>query len=88
MEAGVATEAECDAIAEHVKELIFKSFKRAIDDSVSPRMDLHAEPDAIANMMFSNGHVEKCLRRAARCADAHGARTRACRPLPRKSAII
>ena len=59
VEAGVATEAECDAIAEHVKELIFKSFKRAIDDSVSPRMDLHAEPDAIANMMFSNGHVEK-----------------------------
>ena len=59
VEAGVATEAECDAIIEHVKGLIFKSFKRAIDDSVSPRMDLHAEPDAIANMMFSNGHVEK-----------------------------
>ena len=59
VEAGVATEAECDAIVEHVKGLIFKSFKRAIDDSVSPRMDLHAEPDAIANMMFSNGHVEK-----------------------------
>ena len=26
---------------------------------MSPRMDLHAEPDAIANMMFSNGHVEE-----------------------------
>ena len=58
IEAGVLTEAECDAIVEHVKATNLRNFKLAIDDRISPRMDLVANPDAIADLMFTNGHVE------------------------------
>ena len=58
IEAGVATAEECDAIIAHVKEVNFRNFKWAIDDELSPRMNLDADPDAIADLMFSNGHVE------------------------------
>ncbi len=58
IEAGVATEAECDAIVEKVNASIFRNFKLAIDEKISPRMDLAANPDAIADLMFTNGHVE------------------------------
>lgn len=58
IEAGLATAEECDAIIAHVKETNFRNFKLAIDDAVSPRMNLDTDPDAIANLMFSNGHVE------------------------------
>ncbi|MBQ2955042.1 MAG: dehydrogenase [Clostridia bacterium] len=58
IEAGVATAEECDAIIAHVKEVNFRNFKWAIDDELSPRMNLNADPDAIADLMFSNGHVE------------------------------
>ena len=58
IEAGVCTEAECDAIVEHVKATNLRNFKLAIDEKISPRMDLVANPDAIADLMFTNGHVE------------------------------
>ncbi|MBR2570823.1 MAG: dehydrogenase [Clostridia bacterium] len=60
IEAGVATEAECDEIVKYVKDAIFRNFCLAIDDKVSPRMDLNADPDGIAKLMFSNGHLEAC----------------------------
>ena len=58
IEAGVATEAECEAIHESVIAAILKNFKLSIDDAVSPRMDFHKDPECISGMMFSNGHVE------------------------------
>ena len=58
IDAGVATEEELDKIAEHVTETNFRNFQLAIDETISPRMDLVANPDAIADMMFTNGHVE------------------------------
>ncbi len=58
IEAGVATETECDAIHETVNAAIMKNFKLSIDDAVSPRMDFHKDPECISSMMFSNGHVE------------------------------
>ena len=58
IDAGVATEAECDAIHETVNGSILQNFKLAIDDSVSPRMDAHQDPDCISRLMFSNGRVE------------------------------
>ncbi len=58
IEAGVATAEECDAIVAKVKEVNFRNFKWAIDEELSPRMNLDADPDAIADLMFSNGHVE------------------------------
>ncbi len=60
LDAGVASEGELDQIRHDVHESIFRNFKLAIDEKVSPRMDLTANPDAIAGMMFSNGHVEAC----------------------------
>ncbi|MEE1200094.1 MAG: thiamine pyrophosphate-dependent dehydrogenase E1 component subunit alpha, partial [Christensenellales bacterium] len=50
IEAGVATEKDLDAIVEKVKATNFHNFKLAIDESISPRMDLAADPDAIADM--------------------------------------
>lgn len=58
IEAGVATEAECDAIVKYVEDAILRNFKLSIDEKISPRMDLVANPDAIADLMFTNGHVE------------------------------
>ncbi len=58
IEAGVAKEAELDEIVSSVRVAIFGNFKLAIDDSLSPRMDLGKNPDQIADMMFSNGRVE------------------------------
>ena len=58
IEAGVATEAECDQVVERVKALNLANFKLSIDESISPRMNLSVNPDEIADMMFTNGHVE------------------------------
>ncbi|MDK2798892.1 MAG: 2-oxoisovalerate dehydrogenase component [Clostridiales bacterium] len=55
----VATEAEIEEIDKNVKEVITKVFKLAIDDTVSPRMNLVKHPDAIADVMFSNQRIEK-----------------------------
>ncbi|MDR3309235.1 MAG: thiamine pyrophosphate-dependent dehydrogenase E1 component subunit alpha, partial [Tannerella sp.] len=42
--AGVASQKDLDAIEEDVKAIMFDTFKLAIDDTLSPRMDLHKEP--------------------------------------------
>ena len=59
IEAGVATEAECDALKAGVVDAITRNLQLAIDDAVSPRMDLTADPDMIARMMYTNRHVER-----------------------------
>ena len=58
LEAKVATAKELDQTVAFVKDSIMKNFKLSIDDSISPRMNLEANPDEIADMMFTNGHVE------------------------------
>lgn len=57
VEGGIATEAEFDAIDEHIVHRTTEVMKLAINDEVSPRMDLTKEPDAIADIMYSNGKV-------------------------------
>jgi 2-oxoisovalerate dehydrogenase E1 component len=57
--AGVAKEDKFAEILANTKELITKACKLAIDDSVSPRMNLLANSDQIAKLMFSNQRVEK-----------------------------
>ena len=49
---------ELDKIVEHVKAVNFHNFKLAIDEEISPRMNLDKNPDELADMMFTNGHVE------------------------------
>ena len=58
VEAGVATEADLEAIQAHVKDIIFEMYKLAIDETVSPRMDLVKDNELLGDMMFSNGSVD------------------------------
>jgi 2-oxoisovalerate dehydrogenase E1 component len=57
--AGVTGKDNLDSICKWATETISRILKLAIDDSVSPRMDLDADPDAIGKFMFSNGSVER-----------------------------
>ena len=57
--AGVASAKELEAIGEDIKELMKYAMKLAIDEEVSPRMDLVKHPEIIGDMMFSEGSVEK-----------------------------
>jgi 2-oxoisovalerate dehydrogenase E1 component len=59
IEANVAPEGKFAEILENTKELITKACSLAINDEVSPRMNLIAKPDQIADLMFSNERVEK-----------------------------
>lgn len=59
VDASVAVDDEFDTINENVKDLITKICKLAVDEKVSPRMDLYKNPDAISSIMFSNQKVEK-----------------------------
>ncbi len=56
---GVCTESDLDEIKGSAVAKIEKVLKLAIDDNVSPHMDLLANPDGIEKVMFSNGSVDK-----------------------------
>ena len=58
IEAGVATQEELDAIQAYVKDVIFEMYKLAIDEKVSPRMDLVKDNELLGEMMFSGGSVD------------------------------
>ena len=53
----VATEKEFDAIDKKVVDRMTEIMKLAINDELSPRMDLDKNPNAIADLMYSNQHV-------------------------------
>ncbi len=59
VKAKVAADGDFDKILAEVKELMTGTLKLAIDDKVSPRMNLVANPAAISGLMFSNGRIEK-----------------------------
>ena len=59
IEAEVATESECDAVLREASAAMFTAFQKAIDVNVSPRIDLNKNPNAIAELMYTNGHVPK-----------------------------
>lgn len=54
---GVAKEEDFVAMHESITARMTEVMKLAINDEISPRMDLNKEPDAIANIMFSNQKV-------------------------------
>jgi len=58
VEAGVATQADLDAVQAYVKDVMFEMYKLAIDETVSPRMDLVKDNELLGDMMFSNGSVD------------------------------
>ncbi|MBQ3638314.1 MAG: dehydrogenase [Clostridia bacterium] len=55
---GVATAEEFAAIDEEIVNRTVKIIKLAIDDEISPRMDLSKHPDMISSIMYSNNHVK------------------------------
>ena len=57
--AKVAKAEEFAAIRESIKEQMTKICALAIDDSVSPRMDLNKNPQQLESLMFSNLHMPK-----------------------------
>lgn len=58
VEAGVATEEDLDKIEKDMRDVIFEMYKLAIDEKVSPRMDLVKNSEELGDMMFSNGSVD------------------------------
>lgn len=59
VKAGVAKEAELDAIKADTTNLVTFALKLAIDDEVSPLMDTKKYPNLIGDMMFSNQSLDK-----------------------------
>ena len=57
VENGIADSKEIERIQAEAFELIKSVFKLVIDDEISPRMDLIAEPDSIEKYMYSNQHI-------------------------------
>jgi len=57
--AGIAKDSEFDAIIDETHEFLTEVLKRAIDEKISPRMDLVNNPNEIADLMFSNEKVAK-----------------------------
>jgi 2-oxoisovalerate dehydrogenase E1 component len=58
-DARIAKQDQLDQITAETKELLKHILKLTIDDNISPRMNLTADPDAIGKMMFSNGSEDK-----------------------------
>jgi len=56
--AGVADQSTLDQVKKECDELLLGAFKLSIDDDISPRMDLIANPELIGEMMFSNESVD------------------------------
>ncbi|MCD6201877.1 MAG: dehydrogenase [Bacteroidales bacterium] len=56
---GIVTADEIETLRKGITERLKKVLTWAVDDSVSPRMDLVSNPDEIGELMFSNGSVEK-----------------------------
>jgi len=59
VKSGVATADELEAIKTETTDLITSSLKLAIDDDISPIMDMKKYPNLIGDMMFSEQSVDK-----------------------------
>lgn len=57
--AGIAPAEELDGIRGNTQDLMTWGLKLAIDDQVSPHMDLEKYPELIGEMMFSNQSAER-----------------------------
>ncbi|MGQ1891277.1 alpha-ketoacid dehydrogenase subunit alpha/beta [Thermophagus sp. OGC60D27] len=55
----VCTSEQVDATNASIQSLIQEMLQLSIDDTISPRMNMEADPDRIGTMIFSNGSEEK-----------------------------
>ncbi len=56
---GIASDSKLKETWDEIKKLITNTMKLAIDDKVSPRMDMTNTVESIGDMMLSNGSVDK-----------------------------
>ncbi len=61
IEAGIATQAGLDAIWDDIKAIILDMLKLAINDDISPIMNLKKQPEKLGEMMFSNNSRDAML---------------------------
>lgn len=59
VKAGVADASQLEQVRTETAGLVTWALKLAIDDEVSPHMDMKAYPNLIGDMMFSNGSVDR-----------------------------
>ncbi len=59
VKAGVASAEELESIKLETENIITSTLKLAIDDEISPRMDMKKYPNRIGEMMFSNQSVDR-----------------------------
>jgi 2-oxoisovalerate dehydrogenase E1 component len=59
VKSGIATKKELETIRTDAAELITATLKLAIDEEVSPHMDMKKYPNLIGEMMFSNQSVDR-----------------------------
>jgi len=59
IKAKIAKKDEFEAIETEIVERMTKIYKLAIDEEISPRMNLHTNPKDLEGIMFSNQKVEK-----------------------------
>ena len=56
--AGVVKDADLQKITQEIKDCMFDVFKLAINDELSPRMDLTTNQELLGEMMFSNQSID------------------------------
>jgi 2-oxoisovalerate dehydrogenase E1 component len=69
IDAAVATQTTLDAIQTQIDTWMLDTFKLAIDDRLSPRMDLAKDPELLGRMMFSNQSITSFAALATPAAD-------------------
>jgi len=58
IDAKVAKQEDLDAIQKQMKDVMFEMYKLAIDEELSPRMDLIKDNELLGDMMFSNSSID------------------------------
>ena len=59
VENGVCPQDETERMRLQIEDFVFDIFKLAVDETISPRMDLEKKSDAIEQYLFSNQKIEK-----------------------------
>lgn len=59
VKSNICSDADLEAIRKSASDKIERVLKLAIDDTISPRMNLVSHPEAIESVMFTNGSVDR-----------------------------
>lgn len=59
VKSGVCKQADIDSLRESIVKEITRTLTLAIDDNVSPRLDMVTDPETLGKMMFSNASLDR-----------------------------